>query len=120
MRHALAMMRPFLASAVFSSIVSTAIALTVLAHAQQATAPLSSLPTTPLSPNTSAQSGIASCELCRNLEGRRGSDLKPHRRHRDKDLHAHKKAKGISKSSKRSLRSQLPHRKLEEGDQREE
>jgi hypothetical protein len=76
---------------------------------------------TPLSPNTTTQDGIASCELCRNLEGRPGSDLKPHRRHIDKDLHAHKKAKGISKSSKRSLRNQLPHRKLEEGDnQREE
>jgi hypothetical protein len=63
---------------------------------------------------------MASCELYRNLEGRPGSDLKPHRRHLDKGLHPHKKAKGISKSSKRSFRSQLPHRKLEEERQREE
>jgi hypothetical protein len=120
MRHVLAMMRRFLASAVFS-IVFTITSVTIPAHAQPSTAPPSSLPTTPLSPNTSTQDGIASCELCRNLEGRPGSDLKPHRRHIDKDLHAHKKAKGISKSSKRSLRNQLPHRKLEEGDnQREE
>jgi len=83
-------------------------------EAQKSTAPPSSLPTIPLSPNGNAEGSPSSCELCRELEGRPGSDLKPQRRYREKDLHPNKKAKGISKSSKRSLMNQLPHHKLEQ------
>jgi hypothetical protein len=58
--------------------------------------------------------GVQSCDLCRRLEGRRGSDLERHRRPRDPHLHPTKKAPGITKSLKRSFKSQLPHRKLDE------
>lgn len=84
--------------------------------AQPSTAPSSSLPVTPLSP---AATGVG-CDLCRPLEGRKGSDLNRHRLERDRDLHPHKNTPGVSHSQKRSLKSQLPHRKLggnEEGPQ---
>lgn len=89
-----------------------------MAGAQPSTAPPSSVPVTPLS---SATTG-AGCDLCRPLDGRKGSDLQRHRLKRDRGLHPHKKTPGISRSPKRSLKSQLPHRKLgenEEGSQRE-
>jgi len=106
------MIQRLVASAVFFIVTSTIIALTMPAYSQPSTAPSSSLPTTPLSPTSNTQD--VSCDPCRKLEGRPGSDLKLHRRHNDKDLHTHKKAQGISKSPKRSLWSQLPHRKLQE------
>jgi hypothetical protein len=81
--------------------------------AQPSTAPPSSLPVTPLAP---AARGAA-CDLCRPLEGRKGSDLQRHRIERERDLHAHKKTPGISRSPKGSLRSQLPHRKLGENEE---
>ncbi len=84
------------------------------AYAQPSSAPPSSLPAIPLSPSSFDQNGIGSCDLCRPLEGRRGSDLERHRRFRDRHLHPNKKAPGITKSQKRSFKSQLPHRKLEE------
>ena len=82
-------------------------------HAQPSSAPPSSLPVAPLSP-TYDRTETASCELCRPLEGRPGSDLQRHRRSRDPQLHPNKKAPGMTKSLKRSFTSQLPHRKLEE------
>jgi len=85
-------------------------------EAQQSTAPPSSLPTIPLSPNNNPEGFPSSCEICRSLEGRPGSDLKPPRHHREKDLHPHKRAKGLSKSSKRSLWNLLPHQKLKQGE----
>ena len=81
--------------------------------AQPSTAPSSSLPVTPLSPATT---GVG-YDLCRPLEGRKGSDLKRHHLERDQDLRPHKNTPGISRSSKRSLKSQLPHRKLGENEE---
>ena len=89
------------------------ILLTGLSSAQPSSAPPSCLAVTPLSPSLPDPKGVASCDLCRPLEGRPGSDLTRHRRLRDRDLHPHTKAPGISKSPKRSFKSQLPHRKLE-------
>ena len=103
----------------FSLFLATIFSLLPLqGQAQQSTAPPSSLPTTPLSSNSNPEDSLSSCELCRSVEGRPGSDLKLHRRYRDKGLHPHKKAKGLSKSSKRSLWSQLPHHKLEQEEHR--
>ncbi len=82
--------------------------------AQPSSIPPTSLPVTPLSPSPSNPAGIGSCDLCRPLEGRPGSDLQRHRHPRDRDLHPHKKAPGVSKSLKRNFKSQLPHRRLEE------
>jgi hypothetical protein len=91
-----------------------AVGLILTAHAQPSTAPPSSLPTMPLTPNMNDPARPATCDLCRPLEGRPGSDLQRHRRLRQKDLRPHKKAPGVTKSPKRSLTSQLPRRKLEE------
>jgi hypothetical protein len=85
----------------------------VIAYAQPSSVPPSSLPVTPLSPSLSDPTGVGSCDLCRPLEGRRGSDLERHRRLRDLDPHRHKKTPGMSKSLKRSFKSQLPHHTLE-------
>jgi len=116
MRPAGYMIQRLVASALFLVGTSTIIELTLPAYSQPSSAPPSSLSTTPLTPDSHTPDGIASCDLCRKLEGRPGSDLKLHRRPRDKDLHTHKKTQGISKSFKRSLRSQLPHRKLDDTD----
>lgn len=83
-------------------------------HAQPSSAPPSSLPVTPLSPTVTDPTGTGTCDLCRPLEGRRGSDLQRHHARRDGNLHPHKKAPGVTKSMKQSFRSLLPHRKLEE------
>src|SRR5690242_17878976 len=85
--------------------------------AQPSTAPPTSLPVMPLSPDPVNPSRIESCALCRPLEGRPGSDLHRHRPKRDHKLHPHKKIPGISKSPKRSLKSQLPHHRLEENEE---
>jgi hypothetical protein len=82
--------------------------------AQPSTLPPSSLPVLPLSPGTTSSTEIGSCDLCRPLEGRRGSDLTRHRRPRDPQLHPHKKAPRVSRSPKQSFKSQLPHHKLGE------
>lgn len=75
--------------------------------AQQSTAPPSSLPTTPLAPGAT-ESGIRpSCDLCRKPDARAGSDLRPHRLHREKGLHPHKKPKGLRRSISKSFRSIL-------------
>jgi hypothetical protein len=92
-----------------------------ITFAQPSSAPPTSLPVMPLSPDPSNPSLIESCALCRPLEGRPGSDLRRHRARRDHDLHPHKKAPGVGRSEKRSLKSLLPHRKLgeqEEGSER--
>ena len=86
--------------------------LTYAAHAQPATAPPSSLPSMPLMPNKSDPTGVASCDLCRPLAGRSGSDLERHRPRRDKSLHPHKNARGIHRSPKRMPHSTLPRRRL--------
>ena len=83
------------------------------AHSQPSPAPPSSLSTTPLTPTMNNPAGPATCDLCRALEGRAGSDLPRHRRGRQKDLRPHKQAPGMTTSPKRSLMSQLPHHKLE-------
>jgi len=86
----------------------------IVAYAQPSSIPPSSLPAISLSPSFDP-TGVGSCDdLCRPLEGLRGSDLERHRRLRDPDLHPHKKTPGITKSPKRSFKNQLPHRKLEE------
>jgi hypothetical protein len=87
--------------------------LVIAAHPQPSTAPPSSLPTTPLSSGRGDPSSPGSCDLCRPLEGRPGSDLRHQRHRQDKSLHPQKKPKGGTKSDKRSLMNQLPHRKLE-------
>ena len=86
--------------------------------AQPSTAPPSSLAVTPLAPSAIDSTEIGACELCRPLEGRRGSDLARHRRPKDPQLHPHKTAPGVSRSLKKSLYSQLPHRRLD-GTQKE-
>jgi micrococcal nuclease len=75
--------------------------------AQQSTAPPSSLSTTPIAPGATEFELRPSCDLCRKREGRAGSDLRPHRLHREKGLHPHKKPKGMRRSSSRSFRSLL-------------
>jgi hypothetical protein len=85
----------------------------VIAYAQPSSIPPSSLPVTPLSPSLNDPTGVGSCDLCRPREGRRGSDLERHRRYRDPALHLHKKTPGMSKSLKRTFKSQLPHHRLE-------
>ena len=87
--------------------------LTGLSSAQPSSAPPSCLAVTPLSPSLYDHNAVQSCDLCRPLEGLPGSDLKHHRRPHERALHPQKKAPGISKSLKRSFKSQLPHRKLE-------
>ena len=84
------------------------------ARSQPSTAPPSSLTTTPLKPNMNDPADPATCDLCRPLEGRPGSDLPRHGRLRHKDMRPQKKVPGLTTSPRRSLTSQLPHRKLEE------
>ena len=87
----------------------------VLAHqvtAQQSTAPPSSLSTTPLAPGTTESELRPSCDLCRKSERRAGSDLRPHRLHREKGLRLHKNAKGTYRSMDQSLKSTLSRHPL--------
>jgi nuclease-like protein len=78
--------------------------------AQQSTAPpSSSLSTIPLSPGENTSGRLPFCDLCRRPEPRAGSGLRSHRLPRDKELRPHKKPKGMHRSSRRSLRSLLPH-----------
>ena len=97
------------------------ISLGEITFAQPSTAPPTSLPVVPLSPDPINPTRLESCTLCRPLEGRPGSDLRRHRARRDHDLHPHKKAPGVGRSERQSLKSLLPHRKLgdnEEGSER--
>ena len=80
--------------------------------AQQSTAPPSSLSTWPLAPGATESELRPACDLCRKPEGRAGSDLRPHRLHREKGLHPHKKPKGLRRSSSRSIRSLLRRQAL--------
>lgn len=74
---------------------------------QSTTAPPSSLPTTPLSPDATTTDPRSSCDLCWKPEPRAGSTVRPHRPHREKGLHPHKKPKGLRRSSSKSFRSML-------------
>src|SRR5262245_46206440 len=80
--------------------------------AQQSTAPPSSLSTRPLAPGTIESELRPSCDLCRNPEGRSGSDLRPQRLHREKGLRPRKSAKGTHHSLDQSLKSSLPRHPL--------
>jgi hypothetical protein len=80
--------------------------------AQQSTAPPSSLSTRPLTPGHTESDLRPSCDLCRKPERRPGSDLRPHRPHREKGLRPHKNAKGTHRSLDQSLKSTLPRRPL--------
>ena len=82
------------------------------APAQQSTAPASSLSTRPLAPEATESELRDSCDLCRKPEGRTGSNLRPHRLHRDKGLRPHKNAKGTHRSMNQSLKSTLPRHPL--------
>ncbi len=61
-----------------------------LIPAQQSTAPPSSLSTRPLAPGSTESELRPSCDLCRKPDARAGSDIKPHRLHREKGLRPHK------------------------------
>ncbi len=74
---------------------------------QSTTAPPSSLSTAPLSPDATIPDSRSSCDLCWKPDLRAGSTLHPHRLHREKGLHPHKKPKGLRRSSSRSFRSLL-------------
>jgi micrococcal nuclease len=76
---------------------------------QPSTIPPSSLTTAPLSPNPDAPGQLPTCDLCRAPEPRAGNTILPHRLHREKGLHPHKKPKGTHRSNRQSLRSLLPH-----------
>ena len=80
--------------------------------AQQSTAPPSSLSTRPLTPESTDSELRGSCDLCRKSERRAGSDLRPHRLHREKGLCPHKNPKGTHRSLDQSLKSTLPRRLL--------
>ena len=79
---------------------------------QSTTAPPSSLPTAPLSPDATIADSRSSCDLCWKPEPQAGSTLHPHRLHREKGLHPHKKPKGLRRSSGRSVRSLLRRQAL--------
>ncbi|MBU6432508.1 MAG: thermonuclease family protein [Nitrospirae bacterium] len=80
--------------------------------AQQSTVPPSSLSTTPLAPEATGSELRPSCDLCWKPDARAGSDLRPHRLHREKGLHPHEKPKGLRRSSSRSFRSLLRRQAL--------
>ena len=80
--------------------------------AQPSTAPPSSLSTRPLAPGATESELRPSCDLCRKPDARAGSDLRPHRLHREKKLRPHKNAKGTHRSLDQSLKSTLPRRPL--------
>ena len=80
--------------------------------AQQSAAPPSSLTTMPLAPGATGSELRPSCDLCWKPDARAGSDLRPHRLHREKGLHPHKKPKGLRRSSSRSFRSLLRRQAL--------
>src|SRR2546428_1074966 len=83
-----------------------------LIPAQPSTAPPSSLSTRPLAPGATESELRPSCDLCRKPDARAGSDVKPHRLHREKGLRPHKQAKGTHRSFDQSLKSTLPCRPL--------
>jgi len=74
---------------------------------QSTTAPPSSLPTVPLSPDADIPDSRSSCDLCWKPKPQAGSTLHPHRLHREKGLHPHKKPKGMRRSRSSSFRSLL-------------
>ena len=71
---------------------------------QSTTAQPSSLPTAPLSPNAPARS---SCDRCWKPAPQAGSTIHPHRPHREKGLHPHKRRNGLRQSTSRSFQSLL-------------
>ena len=100
--------------ATFGAVIAVGIIL-VFPHqvpAQPSTAPPSSLSTRPLAPGSSESELRGSCDLCRRSERRGGSDLRPHRLHREKGSRQHKNAKGTHRSLNQSLKSTLPRHPL--------
>ena len=93
----------------FVALIAVGVILTAphQALAQASTAPPSSLSTKPLGPGTTESELRPSCDLCRKPEPRAGNTFNPHRLHREKGLHPHKKPKGMRRSSRRSVRSLL-------------
>jgi hypothetical protein len=83
-----------------------------LIPAQQSTAPPSSLSTRPLAPGSTEPEHRPSSDLCRKPDASAGSNIKPHRLHREKGLRPHKTAKGTHRSLDHSLKSTLPRRPL--------
>lgn len=71
---------------------------------QSTTTQPSSLPTAPLSPNAPARS---SCDLCWKPAPQGGSAIHPHRPHREKGLHPHKRRNGLRRSTSRSFQALL-------------
>lgn len=80
--------------------------------AQPSTAPPSSLSTVPLAPEATESELRPSCDLCRKPDARAGITFHPHRLHREKGLHPHKKPKGLRRSGSRSVRSLLRRQAL--------
>lgn len=72
---------------------------------QSTTAQPSSLPTAPLSPD--ALPARSSCGLCWKPAPQEGSAIRPHRPHREKGLHPHKRRNGLRRSNSRSFQSLL-------------
>lgn len=73
---------------------------------QSNTSPPSSLPAAPLSPDATIPTR-SSCDLCWKPAPQAGSTIHPHRPHREKGLHPHKRPKGLRRSSSKSFRSML-------------
>ena len=72
---------------------------------QPTTTQPSSLPTAPLSPD--AIPTRSSCDLCWKPAPQAGSTIHPHRPHREKGLHPHKRRNGLRRSNSRSFQSLL-------------
>ena len=72
---------------------------------QSTTPQPSSLPTAPLSPD--ALPARSSCDLCWKPAPQAGSTIHPHRPHREKGLHPHKRRNGLRRSDSRSFQSLL-------------
>ena len=108
-RHILRVVRPAPCSCLLATL-WTILCLFAIPHeglTQSTTAPPSSLPTAPLSPDATITDPRSSCDLCWKPEPRAGSTVRPHRPHREKGLHPHKKPKGLRRSSSKSFRSML-------------
>ena len=96
----------------FGALIGIILIFPHLVSAQQSTAPPSSLSTRPLTPGHTESELRPSCDLCRKLEKRPGSDLRHQPLRREKGLRPHKHAKGTHRSIDQSIKSTLPRRSL--------